>query len=144
MLLALMILSCTMNSIIKQHELTRHHIANMQNKHVKMWNATNHGASCTRHMHLNTSLQIPSRTEHLESDHNTPKVSEAGAVINPPGLGAHEPHVGLAALKRNARKQHHYSLHIFRRSTILQSLIMVTIRLLAISSINVIVITIII
>ena len=59
-------------------------------------------ASCTRKMHLNISIQIPSSSEHLESDRDThtPKVSEEGAIINPPGPGAYEPRMGLAALKQ--------------------------------------------
>ena len=36
-------------------------------------------------MHLRTSIEIPNGVEHLESDRDTPKVSEAGAILNPPG-----------------------------------------------------------
>ena len=48
--------------------------------------------------HLGTSIHIPRSSEHLESDRDTPEVSEAGAIINPPGPGAYESRVGLAAL----------------------------------------------
>ena len=37
---------------------------------------------CTR-MHLSTSIQIPSCSDHLESDRDTPKVSEAGGSYKP-------------------------------------------------------------
>ena len=69
--------------------ITRRNTANMENNHVRVCNATDHGASCTSEMHLRTSTQIPRSSEHLGSDRDThPKRARRGAVIKPPGLGA--------------------------------------------------------
>ena len=62
--------------------------------------------SRTREMHLRAHVEIPSDSEHLESDRDThPKVSEAVAInMSPSGPGPYEPRTRLAALNKQAHR----------------------------------------